>query len=459
MNTFIRTYFGDREFYRRTADTAVPLALNSALQSTMSTVDTLMVSWIGMVSAVGTASQISTLSGMIAYGIVGGISMFASQFYGAGDEKNLKRLLGLCLVLTLANASFWFLAATFFGGPILRFYMSDADIVRDGLAYLSIAKYSLLIGAVTFSFSSMLRSTGKARMTLHVSIISAVANVVLNAVLIFGIGPFPALGVRGAALGTVLAQLLSALIYVFYSRMTAQPFLGSIREMTAFDGRFVKPVFHRIWPLLINETAFGFGQTLFIKAFGKLGKEQMDAYYIGNQIFNLVSFVIYGYGNAVQILLGQLLGAGKTEQAKRERKWHMGLSFVLSLILVCAMVVFARPLVVLFRAQSKAAEDLAVKIVHVFAVKTSMRLFNFVIFCILRSGGDSAVIQFLDSGIEWAVGLPVTFACVDLFHMQGIAAVLLIAQSEQLVRLVLGMKRVNSERWARDLTKLVEDHG
>ena len=92
MNTALKNkYIGDRGFYERTAHTAVPLALNSALQSTMSTVDTLMVSWIGMVSAVGTASQINTLSGMINYGIVGGIGMFAAQFFGAEDYRNLKK--------------------------------------------------------------------------------------------------------------------------------------------------------------------------------------------------------------------------------------------------------------------------------------------------------------------------------------------------------------------------------
>ena len=455
-STFRETYFGDKEFYGRTADTAVPLALNSALQNTMSTVDTLMVSWIGMVSAVGTASQIQTLCGMVSYGIVGGISMFAAQFFGASDEKSLKKVMGLCLALTLGNALFWYLAATLFGKQILLFYMNDAGIVADGLAYLSISKYSLFVSAFTMSFTSMLRSTGKAKLTLRVSLASAVVNVFFNAVLIFGLGPFPKMGVRGAALGTVLASLFSAVVYIVYSVKTEQPFIGSFREMTDLDSRFAKPIFRRILPLLVNESTFGFGQTLFIKAFGKLGREQMDAYYIGNQIFNLLSFIIYGYGNAVQVLLGQLLGAGKIEQAKKEQKWHMGLSFVLSGCMVLVMIAGAPGLVSLFRAGNAGTQKLAVRIVYVFAVKTSMRLFNFVNFCILRSGGDAAVIQLLDSGLEWAVGLPAAFACVDLFHLHDIALVLLITQVEQLVRLFFGVRRIRTGIWAKDLTKLVK---
>ena len=101
-------------------------------------------------------------------------------------------------------------------------------------------------------------------------------------------------------------------------------------------------------------------------------------------------------------------------------------------------------------------EQLAVRIVYVFAVKASMRLFNFMIFCILRSGGDAKIIQFLDSGLEWLVGLPCAFICVNVLHMDNIALVLLITQLEQLVRFIFGMKRVKSYKWANDLTKLVQ---
>ena len=112
-------------------------------------------------------------------------------------------------------------------------------------------------------------------------------------------------------------------------------------------------------------------------------------------------------------------------------------------------------MVALFALSDPATEALAVTIVRVFAVKASMRLYNFMIFCILRSGGDAKIIQFLDSGLEWLVGLPCAFLCVKVFNMKSIALVLLITQLEQLVRFVFGMRRVRSNKWANDLTKLV----
>jgi len=411
MNTALKNkYIGDRGFYERTAHTAVPLALNSALQSTMSTVDTLMVSWIGMVSAVGTASQINTLSGMINYGIVGGIGMFAAQFFGAEDYRNLKRALGLCLSMTLANAFLWYLAAMFFGRQILTFYMNDPAIVADGLRYLSISVYALFPGAVTFSFSNMFRSTGQPGVALRISILTTVCNITLNYLLIFGFGPVPALGIQGAALATMSAQIIACITLISYAYYSRQKFVGSLREVFGLDLGFVRPILERILPLILNETAFGFGQTLFIKAFGYLGKEQMDAYYVGNQIFNLMTFIIYGYGNSVQILLGQKLGRGMIKEAREECDNHIGLAFVLSCVLVSFLIIFAKPMVRLFALQDPAIEQLAVMIVRVFAVKASMRLYNFMIFCILRSGGDAKVIQFLDSGLEPTFRSALSFA-------------------------------------------------
>ena len=452
----LKDYFSTKDFYFDTARIAVPLALQSALMSCQSMIDTLMVSWIGKVTAVGIAAQVDVLSSMVSYGIIGGVCMFASQFFGAEDDRNLKRCTGLALSLTVFNALLWILAATFFGRQILTFYMNDASVVEDGLLYLRISKYSLLVHGVAHCLSHMYRSTAQPKVALRTAILTTVCNIVLNYILIFGFGPIKAMGIEGAALATLIAHGVSAVVLITYSYYSNQRFAGTFSEMFSLDMGFIKPIFVRIMPLIVNETTFGVGQTLFVKAFGQLGKDQMDAYYVGNQIFNLMTFVIYGYGNAVQILLGQKLGRGEIEEAKKECRWHIGMAFVLSCVLVLFLIIFAKPLVMLFALNDPVKESLAVVIVDVFAVKASMRLYNFMIFSILRSGGDSQIIQFLDSGLEWAVGLPCAFICVNFLHMENIALVLLITQLEQLVRLFFGMLRVHSGKWANDLTVLVQ---
>ena len=448
-------YFGDRDFYKQTARIAIPFALQNMLMSGQSMIDTMMVTRIGMVSSVGTAAQVDTLCGLISYGCNGGISMFASQFFGAGDKKSLKKCLGFSLVLVLTNAVFWALAATFFGEQILRFYLNDDEVIRYSLQYLNIAKFSLLLGAFNYSFSNLFRATQQARVTLIASICSTITNVAMNYLLIFGVGPFPEMGIRGAATATLIAQCVSIAILVSYAFITHQDFLGSFSEVFGFNMAFVKPILARIAPLILNESTFGFGQTLFIKAFGELGKQPMDAYYVGNQIFNLLTFVIYGYGSSVEILLGARLGSGKLDQARKESDYHIGLGGIISVILVSILLLFARPLVAIFGLADPATAEMAVLVVYAFAVKASLRLYNYMIFCILRSGGDSAVIPLLDSGLEWLVGIPLAFLSVKVFGITSIALVLLITQAEQLVRFIFGIRRVKKYRWVNDLTETV----
>lgn len=445
-------YIGDKSFYLKSARIAIPLSIQQMLGSMQAIIDTIMVTWINKVTAVGTAAQLDTLCNMVAYGMIGGVNMFAAQFYGANDEKNLKKSFGLSLIISLANAFVWFLLASVWGEQILRFYLNDNAIIPDALAYLKIMKYSLVIGAVNFCFSYMYRSCQKAKLALYTSLLTTLMNIVFNAIFIFGLK----MSVTGAALGTLLAQSITAIYLVIYAYYSKQPFVGSLEEMFNVKLTFVKPIVNKIIPLIINETLFGFGTTLFIKAFGELGTQSMDAYYVSNQIFNVFLFVVYGYGAAVQVLLGERLGRKEIDIAKKECNYHLGLSFILSLILVVLIIVLAKPMVAIFALQDHVVNSLAISLVYVLAIKISIRLFNFIIFSILRSGGDTKVIQFLDSGLLYLVGLPLAFICVYVFDIRNITLVLLVTQIEQLVRLVLGMKRVNTNIWAKDITKMVK---
>ncbi len=457
MNSRLQKWIGPKEFYQKTTRLAVPLSFQMLLGSALSIVDTIMVSWIGMVTPVGTAAQVDTLCSMIAYGTIGGIAMFSAQFYGAHDTERLKKSFGLMIALSGLNALFWFILAALFGYQICWFYMPDAAVCANAMEYLSIFKYSFLLGSLSFSFSYMYRSIGQAKLPLLISILTTVSNILLDLLLIFGAGPIPALGIKGAALASVIAQGIGLCTNILYAIIKRPSFIGSLKEMFTLPKNFVTPIFKKIGPLILNETLFGFGTTLFTKAFGQLGTKAMDAYYVGNQIFNIFLFVVYGYGNAVSVLLGNLLGSGRIDRAKEECRYHLGLSLVFSAFLVILMILFAGNIVDLFSLNDPYTYTLAVQIVYVFAVKVSMRLFNFVIFSILKAGGESKIVQALDSGILWIVGLPCAFICVNVFGMTSIVLVLLITQLEQLVRLIFGMKEVLSDRWAKDLTVLVRN--
>lgn len=450
----LKSYIGDKFFYKRVASLAIPLSLQQLLGSAMEMIDSLMVSWIGMISAVGSASQIIIIASTITWGILSGTNIFASQFYGKKDHLYLKKVFGLSLCLTSINALFWISLISLFPEAVVRFYINNNEIIIHSIEYLNIARFTILLEAVSFTFSYHYRCVDKAALTLYVSIFSMLCNVVLNYIFIFGWGPIPSMNVSGAALATLLSHFFSILIYLIYGIKTKQPFFGSFHEMFSFHFDFIRHVLRRVYPLIINEALFGFGSSLIIKALGGLSRESLEAYYIGDQIAAFFSFIIWGFGGSVQLMLSYDLGKGNRERAIEKSYHFMGLAFALAITLASLLALCSPLIMSLYNIQNEIIYAATRAVLFVFCLKIAFRLFNFTIFSILRSGGDSRIISFLDAGIMYLIAIPLSFTSVYLFHIENVALVYLITQSEQVVRFILGIKRIHSGIWAKDLTNI-----
>jgi Na+-driven multidrug efflux pump len=228
--------------------------------------------------------------------------------------------------------------------------------------------------------------------------------------------------------------------------------MGKLREMFGFTRNFIEVILRRSSPLIFNETLFAIGSTMYIIIFGRLGSQAMESYYVAVQIGNLFLFLIQGISTANAAILGAELGSGDLKRAKQTGNIFISVAVIFSLILSISVLLSADPLVALFGLHDPIVINQAVLIVRVFAVRLSLRLFNVIIFASLRAGGDSKFLAFLDSGILWLVGLPIAFVLVSVLHIQSIALVFLLVQIEQLVRVVIGLKRYFAGNWLRNLT-------
>ena len=450
--TFKEKYIGPKSFYIKSLSIAIPLALQMLLGSCMSIVDTMMVASINMVSAVGNATQVIILYEAVGWGIIGGISMFASQFYGANNSNNLKKVFGLSLILTLSIALIWISTVLLFGDKILYFYLADNNVLPYSLEYLSVAIFSIVPVAINNSFNSLYRSIHKANIGLRVSIVGALGNVVFNALFIFGLK----LGVVGAALGTLIAQLIVTSIYIIYTIKSKQVFIGTIQEMFKLKLDFIRPIIRKMFPLIFNETLFGFGLTLFVKAFGALGTTSIEAYYIANQIYNMFLFIVNGLGGSVSIIVGTRLGQGLLEQAKKESNYQLFLGIVLASFLICLMLLTSDLLLSLFSITNNNIYVLAKGCIFALSFKVFFRVLNFMMFSTLRAGGDSKILTILDAGIMYIVGVALAFISVYIVDIDNIIIVLFIVQIEQFIRMILTYKRYKSYKWVNDLTLLVK---
>ena len=450
------TLLAPPDFYRQVVRIALPVCLQQLLNQGASFVDTLMVSYIGYVSAVAVASELNNLMFLLGFGINAAISVYASQFYGIRDWKNLRRAFGLFISLNLVAATLFFVLAQLGSTRILSFYSNDPVLVAQAWEYLSISSLSFFFMCLTNAFSFMYRCIQKTVIPMAVGIGVNLLNAALNYVLIFGKLGLPAMGVRGAAAATVISAMLGLAVHVTYAVVTRQPFLGKLRELVDWPGHFIRPMIRRMAPIMCNEVLFGLGDTMYLKAYGLLGSAALESYKVAFSVSMVPYVITFGVGSACSIIVGERLGRKDLQGAKDTVRWLLPISAVAAVTVGGLMILLARPAVGLFQFSSPELVDGTVLMTQLFSIRIATRLFNAIFLFTVRAGGDSMFLMFLDSGLVWLVGVPVAYLGVLVLGVQSVPVLFLLVQTEQVVRLILSGLRVRSGKWLKNLTDEVE---
>lgn len=448
----IKSYIAPKNFYKKVTYVALPITIQHLLNNMMGVVDSVMVSSINQVTAVGTALQIEMLVLTMVFGAAGGASIYMAQFFGSKDKQGQQKAFGFGMILSLVIAAFWFMIALAFGEAIIHFYIKDPVVIKSSLEYLDVIIYSYFPFAILMMFSFAFRSIQKTTVPMVIGIISMILNIGFNYLLIFGHFGFPQLGIVGAAYGTLIARVVGVALYIIYSLIKKESFIGNFKEMFSISKIQWKTMGNRTYPLIINEFFFGLGSTMYIRFYGSLGTQAMDSYYVAHKLSQIFFFVVMGVNVATAAILGADLGNGDLDKAKQNSKYFVGLGLILSILMVIIIMIIAPSLVSLFHLQSIEIKNAAILIVRFFALRLAFRMFNVIIFSSLRAGGDARFLTFLDAGILWLVGLPLAYVLVYCFKMTNLPVILLIVQIEQVVRLFIGTIRVKKGSWLKNLT-------
>jgi putative MATE family efflux protein len=306
MNWF-RKYFCDAGFWRVALRLAIPIALQTLLISSFSLIDTLMVGQLGDValSAVGMAGQWSWMLNIALFGVISGTSLYISQYWGVRDIDGIHRTYGIALTSAVLIATAFALSGLLIPGGIVSIFNRDPAIIDAGSAYLSIAALSYPAVAISNILSTVLRSTERVRLPLAVSGITAVCNAVLNYTLIFGKFGLPAMGVRGAALATVISSWMGPLLLLLFSSFQKNILITSPARLFRFKRAQVGAFYRRAAPIILNESLWGLGTVIFNVIFSNLGYEYYAAVTI-HKTFENIAFVLFvGFCNACCIMVGK----------------------------------------------------------------------------------------------------------------------------------------------------------
>ena len=302
MSIFRRVveFYKDPEYFSNVRKIAFPIIIQQLMFALLNMLGVILVGQKGdaSVAAVGLAGQITFLLNLVHFGIISGAAMFTAQFWGKRDILNLRRVLGLCLMLAISASLIFFILAQVFPSRILQIYSKDSAVIELGTSYIRTFSWTFLFFAITFSYALVMRSTGDVKTPTAVSVGALLFSTFLSYSLIFGRFGFPELGIQGAAVAAVIARFLECvtLLTVTYARRS--PVAASFRELTDFDKVFFSRVIKPMLPVILNELFWSLGITTYNIIYARLGTQ---SYAVMNIVATIeqVGFVVFiGISNA-----------------------------------------------------------------------------------------------------------------------------------------------------------------
>lgn len=445
----------DKSFIEQIMLLAIPIALQNLITSSLNMIDTLMISGLGeaSIAAVGLANQIFFFFILIAFGINTGSSVFISQYWGKKDETSVKKILGLALSITFLVGVIFTVVGFFFPEMAMKFFTKEADVVGIGSDYLRIVSLSYIVTGLAFSLGVASRSIGQARMPMIVSAISFVTNTVFNYLLIFGKFGFPKLGVKGAAYGTLIARLveLIATVYFIY-KDKENPLAAKIGELFTWDMDFVKRYLRTTSPVILNETFWALGQVMYSVAYASIGQEATAAVQIVATIQNIFFVIVRGLGNACTVMVGNKIGSNQEEEAYRYAIRFLKMATYSGLFLGAILALTPDITLKLFRNISPDLYMVSKKMLQIVGVVFFVKTFNSTLVVgVLRGGGDTKFSMYLEMGSIWLIGVPLAFIGAKALKLP-VYYVLMLVSLEEIVKAGLGLKRVISKKWIKNVT-------
>jgi putative MATE family efflux protein len=446
------SFLGDRVFIRDMLALAIPVAFQQFITASLSMIDVLMVGQLGetSVAALGLANQIFFLLILFLFGVTSGMAIFTAQYWGREDVENIRKVLGICLIIAVSVAIGFTLAATLIPQTLMRFYTGDREVIRLGSEYLRIVGVSYIMMSIAVSYISVLRSITMVRMTVFVAVIALGLKTILAYLLIFGIGMFPELGVRGAAIGTAFGWtfeciLLLVLVYVRKTPLAANPL-----TFFRFSRPFALTVLKTSMPAAINEVLWSVGITTYNAVYARIGTDAIAAVNINATIEELVFVLFIGLGNASAVMVGNKIGAGGKDMAFEYGRRFLILGVALAILGGMIVLTVRNTVIGLYPLSPSGVIDLY-GLMTVYAFSSWLRVFNFMLFIgALRAGGDTRYSMFIELFSIWMVGVPAAMigGFVLQFPVYGVYALVLL---EEAVKAVIVFRRFLSRRWIHDL--------
>ena len=453
-----KKYFGDMGFWRVALKLAFPVAMQNLLTSSFILVDTIMVGQLGdlSLSAVGMAGQFGWFLNMITFGMCSGAAVFISQYWGAKDTAGIRRTYGIAVVSVCLISALFFVIGLLFPEGVVRIFNREPDVVEAGAAYLRIACWSYLATGVNMVFCIVLRSTENVKLPMYVSLVTTVLNAFMDYGLIFGAFGMPEMGIRGAALATVISAWAGPVLILAVSAIQRNMLITPLKELFGFNRRSIAQYYEKATPVIINETLWGLGTLLFSVIFANLGYQYYAAVTIFRTFDNIAFVLFIGLCNASSIMVGKNVGAGHIKRAVEDSRRFVLFVSLCSVLTGVLIIIFRFQLASVFNLSGSITQEtlkLTASLLLVYGIELPVRNLPYILIVgTFRPGGDTRIGMKLDLLSLWLCSVPLTTLAAFVFKLPFIAVFAIMYAAEDYLKAILCVKYYFTYNWLRPVT-------
>ena len=449
-------YFGDKEFYSHVLRLALPMMFQGLLVSLSGLVDNMMVAGLGdsFLSGVASANRFYMIFLFAVNGVVTAAGIFIGQYLGAKKPEMMKESFRASIILGYLVMIPFFILIMFFPENILRFFTKDTLVIASGLDYYKAIVWTMIPLTLSMAIGTAIRSTGDTKTPIIASSVGIGVNLVFNYLLIYGNFGFPALGVYGSAIATLISRIVEVSILLYIMKVVHYDFATKIKDLFVIDGKLFKLISKNAVNISGNEILWSSSMAFLMKFYSTRGPAAMSAYSIAGSVADIFFVLFGGMAAATTVLVGHKLGANKFEEAKLNGYRLLSLSFILAITFGTIMILISNFVPYIYKDVSKEAQDIAVSLIRIIGLLFWTFMYNLQILFMLRAGGDSFSAFIMDSGFMWLINIPI----VGLFTYYTdlpIVYLYLIGQLTDVGKLFISTYVFKKELWVKNVTELV----
>lgn len=461
MEKGIRKFIGDKKFYKHLLAIAVPIMLQNAITNFVSLLDNIMVGQIGTeeMSGVAIVNQMHFVFILAIFGGMSGVGIFTAQYFGQRDDDGIRHTFRYKLWLGAFITAISITVFMVLGNSIIGAFLNSdtsagntAEALNHGMDYLKIIILGMPAIAISFAYTGTMRDCGHTVMPMVSGSIAVLTNLVLDYVLIFGKFGLPEMGVEGAAAATVIARYLEAAINVIWchTHTKVYTYAKGLYRTLLVPKKMVKEFLLKGLPILINETLWSSGMAMLVQCYSMRGMEVVAAGNISNTINNLLNVVFVSMGDAVAIIVGQLLGAGDMKEAKSTDNKIIAFAFASGFLVAGGLVVASFFFPQIYNT-SPTVKSLAAKLMLIQAVFTPQIALLHTTYFTLRSGGKTVITFVFDSGALWLLSIPTGFI-LSRFTGIDVLWIVLAVNLIDTLKTLFGLYLVRKNSWMQTIT-------